>query len=123
MIKHMILNHSEIEELIRSGAVVGADSGNINAASLDVSAQYHLKSSMGRIGLDHCLAGWCDAGWHNSVLTLELKNVSRFHTVVLHEDDLIGQMVFHRHAAVSVADSYAARGRYNNDLTVEGIKA
>lgn len=89
---------------------------------LNLSAQYYLKSSMARIGLDHCLAGWCDAGWNNSVLTLELQNVSKFHTVQLFEGDLIGQMVFHKHLPISYEVSYSSRGRYNNDATVKGMK-
>lgn len=89
---------------------------------LNLSAQYFLKSSMGRIALDHCLAGWCDAGWNDSVLTLELQNVSKFHSVRLFPGDLIGQMVFHRHLPVPADRSYAQRGRYNHDSTVKGMK-
>ena len=43
-----------------------------------LSAEYKLKSSMARIGLEHLTAGWCDAGWHGSSLTLELKNVTEY---------------------------------------------
>jgi dCTP deaminase len=109
--------------MLRPGEFILAHSLEVFNLPDDISAQYHLKSSMGRIGLDHCLAGWCDAGWHGSVLTLELKNVSRFHTVRLFAGDLIGQMVFHRHELVPRHASYAAKGRYNGDLTVKGMKA
>lgn len=88
----------------------------------DISAEYKLKSSMARIGLEHLNAGWCDAGWHGSVLTLELKNMTKHHGIRLHYGDAIGQMVFYRHAPVPADRSYAARGRYNNDRTVSGIK-
>ena len=88
----------------------------------NISAQYQLKSSMARIGLDHAKAGWADAGWNGSVLTLELKNASRFHTIRLQHGDPIGQMVFFRHAEVPADRSYAARGRYNSDLTAKTIK-
>lgn len=88
----------------------------------NISAEYKLKSSMARIGLEHLNAGWCDAGWHNSVLTLELKNMTRNHSIVLHADDRIGQVVFFEHEPVPDDRSYAARGRYNNDDTVSGIK-
>lgn len=87
-----------------------------------ISAEYKLKSSMARIGLEHLNAGWCDAGWNGSVLTLELKNMNRYHAIKLHYGDAIGQMVFYRHAEVPADRSYAARGRYNNDRTVSGIK-
>jgi dCTP deaminase len=88
----------------------------------DLSAEYKLKSSMARIGLEHLNAGWCDPGWNGSVLTLELVNVSRFHTVRLHAGDRIGQVVFFRHQQVPRTASYAVRGRYNGDAEVSGVK-
>jgi deoxycytidine triphosphate deaminase len=77
---------------------------------------------MARIGLEHMNAGWCDAGWQGSVLTLEFKNMTRFHSIRIRPGDAIGQMVFFRHAPVSYEASYAARGRYNNNASVEGIR-
>lgn len=88
----------------------------------NISAEYKLKSSMARIGLEHLNAGWCDAGWNGSVLTLELKNMTCYHGLTLHEGDGIGQVVFFEHAPVPADRSYAARGRYNGDTSVSGIK-
>lgn len=88
----------------------------------DVSAEYKLKSSMARIFLEHLNAGWCDAGWNGSVLTLELKNMSKYHSILLRPGDAIGQIVFFRHEPVPADRSYAARGRYNGDKTVSTIK-
>jgi dCTP deaminase len=88
----------------------------------NISAEYKLKSSMARIGLEHLNAGWCDAGWNGSVLTLELKNLTRHHEIVLHAGDLIGQVVFYLHDEVPMHASYATRGRYNNDKSVSGAK-
>jgi dCTP deaminase len=87
-----------------------------------ISAQYALKSSMARIGLEHLNAGWCDAGWHGSSLTLELKNITRYHEIVLHHLDKIGQLVFFKHKAVKMEHSYATKGRYNGDRSVSGAK-
>lgn len=87
-----------------------------------ISASYALKSSMARIGLEHLNAGWCDAGWHGSVLTLELKNMTRCHEIVLNHLDLIGQICFFKHKPVKDEDSYACRGRYNKDKSVSGAK-
>jgi deoxycytidine triphosphate deaminase len=56
------------------------------------------------------------------VLTLELVNVSRHHSIIIRPGDPIGQMVFFRHAPVPHERSYAARGRYNKDQTVRTIK-
>lgn len=81
---------------------------------LDISAEFRLKSSTARMGLSHALAVWADAGWHGSVLTLELHNISQHHIIALHYGDRIGQMIFHRHADVPRERSYAARGAYNN---------
>lgn len=88
-----------------------------------LSAEYKLKSSMARMGLNHLNAGWCDAGWHGSCLTLELVNTTRYHKIELRAGDPIGQMVFFRHAPVPKERSYATRGHYNNDRQATGAKA
>ncbi len=87
----------------------------------NISAEYKLKSSMARIGLEHMNAGWCDAGWHGSVLTLELKNMCQHHAIRIRPGDPIGQIVFFRHAPVPVEASYSTKGRYNKHSTVMGI--
>lgn len=88
----------------------------------NISGEYKLKSSMARCGLEHLNAGWCDAGWNGSVLTLELKNMTQRHDIILHKGVGIGQMVFFEHEPVPDDRSYAARGRYNGDKEVSGIK-
>lgn len=89
---------------------------------LDICAEFKLKSSGARIGLENALATWCDNGWNNSVLTLELKNLLRFHSIRLHPGVRIGQMLFYRTKPVSHDRSYAKRGRYNGDAGVQGVK-
>lgn len=86
-----------------------------------LSAEYKLKSSMARIGLEHMNAGWCDAGWNGSVLTLELKNMCNHHAIRIRPGDAIGQMIFFRHEPVAAEASYATKGRYNNHSSVMGI--
>jgi dCTP deaminase len=83
----------------------------------DISAQFVLKSSRARSGLNHLLAGWCDPGWHGSKLTLELKNERRNCPLRLYPGLKIGQMVFHFMSNVPQA-SYALTGHYNNHATV-----
>ena len=78
---------------------------------------------MARIGLEHMNAGWCDAGWNGSVLTLELKNMTKHHAIRIRPGDPIGQMVFFKHEPVPTEASYASKGRYNGDSSVSGIKA
>lgn len=108
--------------ILLPGEFILAQSMEVFHLPENISAEYKLKSSMARIGLEHLNAGWCDAGWNGSVLTLELKNMTKHHGIRLHYGDAIGQMVFYSHAPVPDDRSYAARGRYNNDRTVSGIK-
>lgn len=104
------------------GQFILASSAQLFNLPRNVSAEYKLKSSMARVGLEHLNAGWCDAGWHGSALTLELKNMTQHHAIRLQAGDRIGQVVFFMHAEVPHDRSYAARGRYNGDESVSGIK-
>ena len=105
--------------LLYPGAFALAHTTEVFHLPMDLSAEFRLKSSAGRMGLSHALAVWCDAGWHGSVLTLELHNISTEHIVALHAGDRIGQMIFHRHALVPRDRSYAVRGNYNGDVSVQ----
>lgn len=84
----------------------------------NISAEYKLKSTMARNGLEHLNAGWCDAGWCGSKLTLELYNVTRYNSLILRSGMKIGQVVFFRHNEVPEDKSYKARGQYNNQTKV-----
>lgn len=107
---------------ILPGQFILAQSEQVFNLPNNISCEYKLKSSMARIGINHALAGWCDAGWNGSVLTLELMNVTRNHMIQLQPGDRIGQMVFFKHAPVPTDKSYATRGRYNGDKEVKGVK-
>lgn len=82
-----------------------------------VAAQFVLKSSRAREGLEHLLAGFCDPGWHGSKLTLELQNGRRLHSLPIWPGMKIGQMVFHVISG-RPERSYAVTGRYNGDGSV-----
>ena len=86
---------------------------------LDVCAQFALRSTWARKGLEHAMAGFCDPGWHNSVLTMELKNNLQYEPIVISVGECIGQMVFFR---MESAPRKGYSGRYNNDSTVQGAK-
>lgn len=109
--------------VLEPGEFILAQSREVFNLPHNISAEYKLKSSMARIGLEHMNAGWCDAGWHGSVLTLEFKNMNRYHPIRIRPGDAIGQMIFFQHEAVPYGASYATKGRYNNDKQVSGIKA
>lgn len=108
--------------ILKPGEFILAQTVEVFNLTNNISAEYKLKSSMARIGLEHMNAGWCDAGWHGSVLTLELKNMSRVNSIRLRPGDAVGQLVFFQHEPVEDSASYATRGRYNQDKTVSTIK-
>ena len=87
----------------------------------DISAQFMLKSSRAREGLQHLMAGYIDPGYYGSVLTLELKNIRQLHPVRLWPGMKIGQIVFTRMESAP-RRSYAVTGRYNGDATVQGSR-
>lgn len=86
----------------------------------DVAALFRIKSSMGRIGLEHMDAGWVDPGFNGS-LTLELKNMTNHHAIRIRPGDRIGQLVFLRGAMVAPEQSYRVRGNYNGRSGVAQI--
>ena len=108
--------------ILAPGEFVLASSEQIFNLPADMSADYKLKSSMARIGLEHLNAGWCDPWWHGSALTLELVNMTRWAHIRIRPGDRIGQVVFFRHRPVHREHGYAVRGRYNGDQQVHGIK-
>jgi dCTP deaminase len=108
--------------VLKPGQFILAHTKEIFNLPSDISSEYKLKSSMARIGLEHLNAGWCDAGWHGSVLTLELRNMTTYHDIELKAGDKIGQMIFFKHSPVPIDKSYAHRGTYNGDKTVSSAK-
>jgi len=87
-----------------------------------VAAEYKLKSSLARSGLQHLMAGWCDPGWNNSKLTLELTNVTQHHSLLIKPGMKIGQIVFFACEPVPSDQSYAVKGQYNSQETVTANK-
>lgn len=81
-----------------------------------VASDFVLKSSTGRIGYGHQLAGLGDPGWHDSRLTLELFVPCRA-PLPLYPGLKIGQMVFEEVEAPLV--SYRQKGHYNGDLVAQ----
>lgn len=104
--------------LLRPGQFVLAETVETFNLPNDVAAQFMLKSSRAREGLEHLMAGYCDPGWHGSKLTMELHNSRQLHPVALWPGMKIGQMVFHRMSSRPLR-SYAVTGRYNNHTTVQ----
>lgn len=85
-----------------------------------LEATFCLKSSRGREGLNHMLAGYIDPGFNGRV-TLELHNVNQRHTIELIPGMRIGQLRFSTLDSAPLR-SYAVTGRYMNDMTVVASK-
>jgi dCTP deaminase len=107
--------------LLRPGAFILAETMETFHLPNFIAAQFMLKSSRAREGLEHLMAGYCDPGWHGSKLTLELHNSRQLHPVPIWPGMKIGQMVFHL-MDQRPTRSYAETGRYNNDATVQGSR-
>lgn len=86
----------------------------------DIAALFRIKSSMGRIGLEHMDAGWVDPGFNGS-LTLEFKLMMERHWVLLKPGDRIGQLIFFRGNKVSEDKSYRSTGNYNGSNGVKQV--
>ena len=87
---------------------------------VNVAGEFRVKSSRAREGWNQCLAVRLDPRWHGSVLTLELINELRYHSLPLYPGLKIGQIVCHQ--TETPDRDYSVTGRYNHDLTVMGSK-
>lgn len=88
----------------------------------DIACHVMLRSSAARMGIEHSLAGWGDPGYSGN-LTLELKNVLRYHTIMLRGGDQIVQLIFHRVSPVPVDRTYdKTGGKYSGDTGPQTIK-
>lgn len=86
-----------------------------------ICAQFALKSSLARAGLEHLMAGYIDPGFNNSVLTLEFKNAKQFSAFPLWPGMRCGQIIFTEMSDVPQL-SYRYTGRYNFDSKVSRCK-
>lgn len=86
----------------------------------NMEAVFQLKSSRGREGYEHALAGYIDPGFHGQV-TLELSNLNRRHYLPLVKGMLIGQLRFMRLDGIPTR-SYAETGHYHGDIGAQPSK-
>lgn len=122
MIPVDITGHTQANPfLLRPGEFVLGCTLETFQLPVDVAAQFALKSTRARQGLEHLMAGYCDPGWTGSKLTLELQNARRMHAVALWPEMRIGQLVFHRMSQTPAKD-YSITGHYNNDVSVQSAK-
>jgi dCTP deaminase len=108
--------------VVQPGESILAETVEVFHLPLNISAEYKLKSTQARNFFNHFTAGWADAGWHGSVLTLEFTNQNQWHGVRIQPGMKCGQMVFFRHSDVPEERSYKLRGQYNGDKIVTAGK-
>lgn len=105
---------------MQPGAFVLACTEELIRIPDDLEAIFCLKSSRGREGYNHMLAGYIDPGFHGRV-TLELHNCTRFRQLPLYAGMRIGQLRFSRLDEIPHRP-YSLTGRYNNDDTTTPSK-
>lgn len=86
----------------------------------NMEAVFQLKSSRGREGYEHALAGYIDPGFCGQV-TLELSNLNQRHNLLLAKNMLIGQLRFMKVDAIP-SQTYAKTGHYQGDVGVQPSK-
>lgn len=119
LVKLDISDYSEAHPyMLKPGQFVLAETVEVFNLPKDIAAQFMLKSSRARSGLEHLMAGYCDPGWHGSKLTMELHNSRQLHRVAIWPGMRIGQMVFYRMSNVPTR-AYDETGRYNNQPHVQ----
>jgi deoxycytidine triphosphate deaminase len=81
----------------------------------NLSAEFSLKSSTGRNFIGHQLSGWVDATFCGSI-TLELKNDTQFHKIIIDAGLPIGQVKVFRHRRVPKEQCYQNKGQYMGQI-------
>jgi dCTP deaminase len=118
MVRYPFHMHSEEDPYwMRSGQFVLAATLEVISIPITLTAQFVLKSSRGREGIEHLMAGFVDPGWHGQ-LTLELHNSRQLHAVAIWPGMRIGQLVFSRLQELPLRN-YSATGRYHGDMGVK----
>lgn len=102
------------------GAFVLAATAEYIRVPNNLEAVFQLKSSRGREGYEHALAGYIDPGFHGRV-TLELSNLRRFKELPLRAGMRIGQLRFSKIDEIPMRP-YAVTGRYQNAPGVQESK-
>ena len=111
---------TEEEHILMPGQFVLAATEELIRVPTNLEAVFALKSSRGREGWNHMMAGYIDPGFVGRV-TLELKNENEHHYLTLKRGMRIGQLRFAKLDAIPMR-SYASTGRYYGDEGVQPSK-
>ena len=107
---------SEKPYIMQPGEFILASTQEFIRVPVDMECVFNLKSSRGREGYEHLMAGYIDPGFHGEV-TLEICNVNRHHRLPLVQGMLMGQLRFSKLDSTPMR-SYAVTGRYHKDRGV-----
>lgn len=102
------------------GAFVLAHTAEYVRVPANLECVFQLKSSRGREGYEHALAGYIDPGFCGRV-TLELSNLRRFKELPLRSGLRIGQLRFSKLDEIPMRP-YSVTGRYHGDEGVQESK-
>ena len=116
----MEVDIAEKEHIMMPGQFVLAATAELIRVPNNLEADFVLKSSRGREGWNHMMAGYIDPGFVGRV-TLELKNENGYHYLALKQGMRIGQLRFAKLDAIPMR-SYASTGRYYGAEGVEASK-
>lgn len=95
------------------GEMILTCSEEIVALPPNVAGLVTMRSTAGRLGLDHAMAGWIDPGFRGSI-TFELQNIASW-AIELRPGDRVVQLILFHCDGEAVYD-----GRYNNPGVVLG---
>ena len=114
--------HSEQEPCsLLPGAVALVSTLEMFNFPANIAGEFRLKSSLAREKLALAGAEFADPGWHGSVATLQIKNNSQHHPVLLWPGRPFAQLILHE-LVEPAAVSYAVTGRYNGDTKAQGSR-
>ena len=102
------------------GAFILAVTEEVVRVPASLEAVFQLKSSRGREGYNHLLAGYIDPGFTGKV-TLELQNVNKYTWLPIQAGMRIGQLRFMKMDQM-LGRPYYLTGRYNNDMDVQASR-
>lgn len=105
---------------LKPGEFILAATQEIVDVPKELEAIFCLKSSRGREGYNHMLAGYIDPGFRGQV-TLEIHNCNRFNDLPIFAGLRIGQLRFAELASVPDRD-YKQTGRYCDDIGAQPSK-
>lgn len=102
--------------MMAPGAFVLAHTVEVIKLPSHIESTFQLKSSRGREGYEHAMAGYIDPGFEGQI-TLELSNLNQYTYLPLKPGMRIGQLRFMLMADVP-DKPYSKTGRYHKDMGV-----